>query len=89
MAKQDLAQEFEKMQMKFAQSQADLASCEGRLTDCQEELKLAEARVRAAYADKAEIERQLDVAYQQLRQKDNLIARLTERYIALEEIKRA
>ena len=88
MAKQDLAQELEKMQAKYSQAQADITSLEGRLNDCQEELKIAEARVRSAYADRQDIERNLESAYQELRQKDNLIARLTARYIALEEIKK-
>ena len=85
MAKSDIIKELDELRGTLKQAQGAISLKDARIAELEEELNLSQARVRAAYADKAEYERSLDAMYKERDRQNELIAKLTSRYIALEE----
>ena len=88
MAKQDLVKELEQSQGALNQALSNIAIKDDRIGELEEDLKLAEARARSAYADRDALQSAFETLRAELQRKDALIARLTERYIMLEDSQR-
>lgn len=88
MNKQDFAKQLDEVNGALKQANSNIALKDSRIAELEEDLKLAEARARAAYADRDETQSAFDTLRAELQRKDALIARLTERYITLEDSQR-
>lgn len=88
MAKQDLVKLYEEAQGALNQALSNITIKDSRIEELEEELRLAHARVDAAYAEREDMRMHLDKTYAEMAKKDALIAKLTERYIALEDARR-
>lgn len=88
MAKQDVVKLYEETQGALNQALSNITIKDSRIEELEEELRLAHARVDAAYAEREDMRMHLDKTYAEMAKKDALIAKLTERYIALEDARR-
>ena len=88
MAKQDVVKLYEEAQVALNQALSNITIKDSRIEELEEELRLAHARVDAAYAEREDMRMHLDKTYAEMAKKDALIAKLTERYIALENARR-
>ena len=88
MAKQDVVKLYEEAQVALNQALSNITIKDSRIEELEEELRLAHARVDAAYAEREDMRMHLDKTYAEMAKKDALIAKLTERYIALEDARR-
>lgn len=88
MAKEDAVKLYEEAQGALNQALSNIAIKDSRIEELEEELRLARARVDAAYAERDDMRMHLDKTYAEMAKKDALIAKLTERYIALEDTRR-
>lgn len=88
MAKEDAVKLYEEAQGALNQALSNITIKDSRIEELEEELRLAHARVDAAYAEREDMRMHLDKTYAEMAKKDALIAKLTERYIALEDSRR-
>lgn len=88
MAKEDVVKLYKEAQGALNQALSNIAIKDSRIEELEEELRLARARVDAAYAEREDMRMHLDKTYAEMAKKDALIAKLTERYIALEDARR-
>lgn len=88
MAKDDVVKLYQEAQGALNQALSNIAIKDNRIEELEEELRLARARVDAAYAEREDMRMHLDKTYAEMAKKDALIAKLTERYIALEDARR-
>ena len=88
MAKEDVVKLYKETQGALNQALSNIAIKDSRIEELEEELRLAHARVDAAYAEREDMRMHLDKTYAEMAKKDALIAKLTERYIALEDARR-
>lgn len=88
MAKEDVVKLYKEAQGALNQALSNIAIKDSRIEELEEELRLAHARVDAAYAEREDMRMQIEKTYAEMAKKDALIAKLTERYIALEDARR-
>ena len=88
MAKEDAVKLYKEAQGALNQALSNITIKDSRIEELEEELRLAHARVDAAYAEREDMRMHLDKTYAEMAKKDALIAKLTERYIALEDARR-
>ena len=88
MAKEDVVKLYKETQGALNQALSNIAIKDSRIEELEEELRLAHARTDAAYAEREDMRMHLDKTCAEMAKKDALIAKLTERYIALEDARR-
>ena len=88
MPKEDVVKLYKEAQGALNEALSNIAIKDSRIEELEEELRLARARVDAAYAEREDMRMHIEKTYAEMSKKDALIAKLTERYIALEDARR-